>query len=108
MMLITFEDKCVIKRRLGTNEYDEPIMESVYSGVCCYQEGGYSNAQRMFVRNPIVFLPEVSVLVDANDVVEVTTKFGRVLTAIVARPREIEMPITRQRVTRLELKQATE
>lgn len=108
MMLITFEDKCVIKRRLGTNEYDEPIMESVYSGVCCYQEGGYSNAQRMFVRNPIVFLPEVSVLVDANDDVEVTTKFGRVLTAIVARPREIEMPITRQRVTRLELKQATE
>ena len=37
-----------------------------------------------------MFLPEVSVLVDANDVVEVTTKFGRKLTAIVARPREIE------------------
>lgn len=108
MRLIAFEDNCVIKRRLGINEYDEPIMESVYSGVCCYQEGGYSNAQRMFVRNPIVFLPDVSVLVDANDDVEVTTKFGRVLTAIVARPREIELPITRQRVTRLELKQATE
>lgn len=108
MRLIAFEDKCVIKRRLGTNEYDEPIMESIYSGECCYQEGGYSNAQRMFVRNPILFLPDVSVLVDANDIVEVTTKFGRVLTAIVARPREIEMPVTRQRVTRLELKQATE
>ena len=73
MRLIAFEDKCVIKRRLGTNEYDEPIMESVYSGVCCYQEGCYSNAQRMFVRNPILFLPDVSVLVDANDVVEVAT-----------------------------------
>lgn len=108
MKLIAFEDKCVIKRRLGTDEYDEPIMESVYSGECCYQEGGYSNAQRIFVRNPIVFLPEVSILVDANDVVEVTTKFGRKLVAIVARPREIEMPITRQRVTRLELKQAME
>lgn len=108
MRLIAFEDKCVIKRRLGANEYDEPIMESVYSGECCYQEGGYSNAQRMFVRNPILFLPEVSVLVDANDDVEVTTKFGRKLTAVVARPREVELPITRQRVTRLELKQATE
>ena len=108
MRLIAFEDKCVIKRRLGTDEYDEPIMESVYSGECCYQEGGYSNAQRMFVRNPIVFLPDVSVSIDANDDVEVTTKFGRVLTAVVARPREIEMPITRERVTRLELKQATE
>lgn len=108
MKLIAFEDKCVIKRRLGSNEYDEPIMESIYSGECCYQEGGYSNAQRMFVRNPILFLPDVSVLVDANDDVEITTKFGRKLVAIVARPREIELPITRQRVTRLELKQATE
>lgn len=108
MRLIAFEDKCVIKRRVGKNEYDEPIMDVVYSGVCCYQEGGYSNAQRMFVRNPILFLPKVSVLVNANDIVEVTTKFGRKLVAIVARPREIELPITRQRVTRLELKQATE
>lgn len=108
MRLIAFEDKCVVKRRVGKNEYDEPIMDVVYSGECCYQEGGYSNAQRMFVRNPILFLPDVSVLVNANDDVEVTTKFGRKLTAIVARPREIEMPITRERITRLELKQATE
>jgi hypothetical protein len=108
MRLIAFEDKCVVKRRVGNDEYDEPIMDVVYSGDCCYQEGGYSNAQRMFVRNPILFLPEVSVLVNANDDVEVTTKFGRKLTAIVARPREIELPITRQRTTRLELKQATE
>lgn len=108
MKLIAFEDKCVIKRRLGADEYDESIMESIYSGECCYQEGGYSNAQRMFVRNPILFLPEVSVLVNANDIVEITTKFGRKLTAIVARPREIVMPITRDRITMLELKQATE
>lgn len=108
MRLIAFEDKCVIKRRVGKDEYDEPIMDVVYSGECCYQEGGYSNAQRMFVRNPILFLPEVSALVNANDIVEVTTKFGRKLVAIVARPREIELPITHQRVTRLELKQATE
>ena len=108
MRLIAFEDKCVVMRRVGKDEYDEPIMAVVYSGECCYQEGGYSNAQRMFVRNPILFLPDVSVLVNANDDVEVTTKFGRKLTAIVARPREIELPITRQRTTRLELKQATE
>lgn len=109
MQLIRFEDTCVIKCNLGEyDEYDNPIQEVVYEGECCYQEGGYSNAQRMFVRNPILFLPEVSVLVNANDDVEVTTKFGRKLVAVVARPREVEMPITRQRVTRLELKQATE
>ena len=109
MRLIVFEDTCVIKRNLGEyDEYDNPLQEVVYSGECCYQEGGYSNAQRMFVRNPILFLPNVSVLVNANDIVEVTTKFGRKLTAIVARPREIELPITRERITRVELKQATE
>lgn len=109
MRAIEFNDKCVIKRNSGEyDKYDNPLQEVVYEGVCCYQEGDYSNAQRMLVRNPILFLPDVSVLVDANDVVEVTTKFGRILTAIVARPREIELPITRGRVTRLELKQATE
>jgi hypothetical protein len=46
--------------------------------------------------------------VNANDIVEITTKFGRNLSAIVSRAREIELPITRERVTRLELKQATE
>lgn len=109
MRLIGFEDTCVIKRNKGGyDEYDNPLQEVVYEGVCCYQEGGYSNAQRMFMRNPILFLPEISVLVDTNDIAEVKTKFGRSLEAVVNIPREVELPITRERVTRLELKQATE
>lgn len=109
MQLIRFEDTCVIKRNVGGyDEYDNPLQEVIFEGECCYQEGGYSNAQRMFMRNPILFLPEISELVDANDVVEVKTKFGRELKAVVNIPREIELPLTRQRVTRLELKQATE
>ena len=109
MQLIRFEDTCVIKRNVGGyDEYDNPLQEVIFEGECCYQEGGYSNAQRMFMRNPIVFLPKVSMLIDANDVVTINTKFGRKLSAIVNIPREVELPITRQRVTRLELKQATE
>lgn len=109
MRLIGFEDACVIKRNKGGyDEYDNPLQEVVYEGACCYQEGGYSNAQRMFMRNPILFLPEISVLVDTNDIAEVKTKFGRSLKAVVNIPREVELPITRERVTRLELKQATE
>ena len=109
MQLIRFEDTCVIKRNVGGyDEYDNPLQEVIFEGECCYQEGGYSNAQRMFMRNPILFLPEISELVNANDVVEVKTKFGRELKAVVNIPREIELPLTRQRVTRLELKQATE
>lgn len=109
MRAIRFNDKCVIKRNLGGyDKYDNPLQEIVYEGACCYQEGVYSNAQRMLVRNPILFLPDVPVLVDANDVAEITTKFGRKLTSVVASPREMELPFTRELVTRLELKQATE
>lgn len=109
MQLIRFEDTCVIKRNTGEyDKYDNPIQEVVYEGECCYQEGGYSNAQRMFMRNPILFLSDVSTLVNANDVVAIKTKFGRELNAIVSIPREVELPITRLRVTRLELKQAKE
>ena len=107
MRLIQFDDTCVIKRNTkDKDEYDNLVQEVVYTGSCYCQEGGYSNAQQMIVRSPIVFLPEVSVLVNANDVVEVTTKFGRKMNGVVYMPRKVEMPITRQRITRLELKQA--
>lgn len=109
MKLITFEDSCIIKR--NSNEYDEhdnPLQEIVYEGMCCYQENGHSNAQGMFVRNSILFLLETSILIDTNDIVEITTKFGRKLNAVVAKPRDIELPFSRDKVTRLELKQAVE
>ena len=107
MQLIRFDDTCVIKRNTkDKDEYDNLAQEVVYTGACYYQEGGYSNAQQMIVRSPIVFLPDVSTMVNANDVVEITTRLGRKMNGVVYMPREVEMPITRQRITRLELKQA--
>ena len=37
MRLIGFDDSCVIKRNLGVNGYDEPILEETY-GIMVYQE----------------------------------------------------------------------
>ena len=109
MKAIGFEDTCVIKRNLGSyDEHDNPLQEVVYLGNCYYQENGYANTQRMFVRNPILFLPEVSTLVETNDIVEITTKSGRKLNAVVAVPRDIQLPFSHDKVTRLELKQAFE
>lgn len=108
MRNIKFEDKCVIKRNAGVNEYDEPIQEVVYNDVCAYVEGGYAQVQSIFTRNPLVFLPSISVLCEANDSIEIVTKFGRKIDAVVAIPREVELPKTHERFTRLELKQATE
>ena len=109
MKAIEFKDTCVIKHNLGGyDKYDNLQQEIVYLGECHYQESGYSNSQKMFVRNPILFLPETSMFVATNDVVEITTKFGRKLNAVVARPRDIELPFSHDRITRLELKQAVE
>lgn len=108
MRNIRFEDKCVIRRNVGVNNYDEPIQETIYDDVCVYVEGGYAQAQRIFTRNPLVFLPKISILCQPNDSIEITTKFGRVLNGIVANSREVEFPMTRSQFTRLELKQATE
>lgn len=108
MKLIVFEDNCVVSRNVGVDEYDEPIQEVVYSGVCYYQEGGYSISQSIFTSNPLLFLPDISVLVNTNDIALIRTKFNREFKAIVGRAREVELPITHERITRLELKQATE
>lgn len=106
MRLIQFDDSCVIRRNTKEkDEYDNLNQEVVYTGACYYQEGGYSNSQQMVVRSPILFLPEASELINVNDVVEITTKFGRKMEGVVYMPREVEMPITRQRIVRLELKQ---
>jgi hypothetical protein len=107
MRNIRFEDKCIIKRNIGKDEYDEVIQKIIYNGVCAYVEGGYAQVQRIFTRDPLVFLPTISMLCEANDSIEIETKFGRKLSAVVAIPREIELPMTRERFTRLELKQAT-
>lgn len=109
MRNIKFKDRCVIKRNTGVkDEYDNPIQEVIYDDICAYVEGDYAQAQDIFTRNPLVFLPSISVLCDANDSIHIETKFGRKLDAVVARPREVELPMTRERFTRLELKQATE
>lgn len=106
MILISFEDNCTIKRGVSVDEFDEPIQTVVYSGVCYYQQGSYVNSQQMLVQNPIVFLPDVSLSIETNDIVEINTKFDRHLESVVLSAREIELPITREKFTRLELKQA--
>ena len=108
MRNIKFEDKCIIKRNTGEyDEYDNPIQSTIYDGVCVYVEGGYSQSQNIFTRNPLVFLPTISTLCEINDSISIETKFGRLQKAIIARPREVELPMTKERFTRLELKQAT-
>lgn len=108
MQFIEFRDSCLIERSTGVkDEWDNPVRDTVYSGECLYEEGGSGYARSIITRHPTIFLPGVTVLVQINDAVTITTEFGRVINAIVQSVRDINMPWrTGVKITRIELKQA--
>lgn len=112
MQYIEFTDTCVISRASGTkDEWDNDTRNEVYSGPCLYQEGGgyaywYS---AVFTRTPVLFLPDnYEGLIEINDFVEVTTSRGRVIKATVKVARDIVLDRVspKQKMTRIQLKQA--
>lgn len=112
MQFIDFRDTCVIRRDTGTkDEWDNPIRETIYEGECLYEEGGgyaywYSP---VFTRTPVLFLPDhYEGLIQINDSVLVTTQRGRVIDATIKVARDISLDrvTTKQKITRISLKQA--
>lgn len=112
MELIKFNDKCIISRaeldEKGAAKYDKyekPILKEIYNGPCCFQQGGqtYRSIQ---ARNDMLYLPTNKVLVESNDVIDVTTARGRKRHGIAANPRDIEMPISGAQYTRMEIQQS--
>lgn len=107
MQFIGFRDSCLIERSRGRDEWDNEIRDTVYTGECLYEEGGTGYARSIITRAPTIFLPGVTVQVNINDAVTVTTEFGREIKAIVQSVRDVNMPWrTNVQVTRIELKQA--
>ena len=113
MDLITFKDRCTITRAKldeGGNaiydEYDEPIVEQVYDGACSYQAGGQTSLS-IVVRNDQVYLPSNDVMIYAGDVIDVVTARGRNRHGVVNTARDIEMPLTHELLTKIEIKQGT-
>lgn len=111
MDLITFKDKCAITRaKLDENgrpvydEYDEPIVEEIYNGKCSYQAGGQTSLS-IVVRNDQVYLPSNDVMIYAGDVIDVVTARGRNRHGVVNIVRDIEMPLTHELLTKIEIKQ---
>ena len=113
MELIKFKDKCVIRRsKLDESgkpiydEYDEPIMETVYDGVCSYQAGGQTNLS-IVVRNDQVYLPSNDVMIETGDAIDIETARGRKRNGVVNTARDIELPLTRGLLTKIEINQGT-
>ena len=104
MELIKFEDDVIITRDgVEIDKNDNPITTEVWSGKGRYQQGGqvYSG---FLVRNSVLFLPE-DVAVEENDKVIVTLTDGRRISGVVGTVKNVRLPLTYERQTRMELKQ---
>lgn len=111
MNLIKFEDRCVITRDGGSvevDEFDNPMnVKEIYEGKCRYQQGVQAY-MGISVRNSIVFIPK-QLKVEENDIVNVEVKDNAVkVQGIVTNPRYVELPLTGEKVTRIELSQVKE
>lgn len=106
MELIKSEDTCIISRESGYDEYDQPISDFVYSGACRYQQGvqAYMGISQ---RNSVVFIKgDVRVL--ENDICTVKLSNGIERKGVVKTVRNVKLPLSGSRTTRIELAQDTE
>lgn len=112
MNLIAFNDHCVITRakkdangRVIYDSFDEPQFDEIYNNSCSYQAGGQTSLS-VIARNDQVYLPSNDVLIMSGDVIDVVTARGRNRYGIVDNVRDIEMPITHELLTKIEIKQS--
>lgn len=104
MELIKFEDDVIITRDgVEVDEYDNPVTTEVWSGKGRYQQGGQVYTG-FLVRNSVLFLPE-DVAVEENDKAIVTLTNGRKISGVVGTVKNVRLPLTYERQTRMELKQ---
>lgn len=106
-MELEFKDSCTITRESGKyDDWDNPIGEVIYEGECMFQQGGQTS-HSIITRNDKVYLPSNDVIIEANDVIDVVTARGRKRHGVVNLARDIEMQITKELLTEIEIKQGT-
>lgn len=104
MDLIKFDDLVTITRDSGeVGQYDNLPSDEVWSGKGRYQQGGQVYTG-FLVRNSVLFLPE-DVAVEENDKAIVTLTNGRRISGVVGTVKNVRLPLTYERQTRMELKQ---
>lgn len=106
-MELEFKDTCIITRMSGEyDEWDNPIGTEIYNGNCMFQQGGQTSLS-IVTRNDVVYLPSNDVIIESNDVIDVLTARGRKRHGVANNARDIELPITKELLTKIEIKQST-
>lgn len=104
---LSYRDRCEITRPTGgVDEYDNAVVEAVYSGECDFQPGGQT-ALSIITHNDVVYLP-MAVMVRENDLISVTTQLGRKRDGVVKLANDLGLDTTGDWVTEIEIKQSVE
>lgn len=107
MSELDYPDFCIITRNTGAlDSNDNPESEEIYRGACDFQPGGQT-AGSIITHNDTVYLPR-AVMVLADDGIEVTSAFGRRRSGVVKLARELDLDITGDCSTEIEIKQSVE
>lgn len=104
MRLIRFDDTCTIQRVTGSDEYSNDIVSNIYEGKCLYEETSVFVAQGVTVYRATIYI-QGKALAKANDVVKVETVNEGPISAVVSDVDIVIMPLSREVITKLELKQ---
>lgn len=106
MLELSYNDFCTITRGDGTyDEWDNPVSEVIYEGVCDFQPGGQTSMS-VVSHNDVVYLPK-QVLVLENDVIEVRAKSGRTRQGVVKLANDLELDMfSDEYITEIEIKQS--
>lgn len=104
---LSYPDKCVITRSTGeTDEWDNLVSEEIYNDKCDWQQGGQTS-QSIITHNDVVYLPG-HVMVKDNDKIYVRNRHGREREGVVKLANDLDLDLTGDCVTEIEIKQSTE
>lgn len=104
---LSYRDHCLITRSTGEcDEWDNPLTEEIYDGVCDFQPGGQTSLS-IISHNDVVYLPK-AVMVMENDNIAVTTQLGRKREGVVKLANDLGLDLTGDWITEIEIKQSTE
>lgn len=105
MALIKFDDYVVVERITGYDDvWNKEIKEKIFEGYGRYQQGGQVYTG-FLVRNSVLFLPVDVTFLKENEKIFITITNGRRFEGVVGEVRHIDMPLSHNKLTRLELKQ---
>lgn len=88
------------------DEWDNPVTTEVWRGKCRYQQGVQAYLG-ISVRNSVVFI-DGDIAAREYDRVTVTLTNGRVVSGVAQTVKNVKLPLTGARQTRIEVKQAME